>query len=73
RSSHISFVICSKSGTCVMPHENTTHYLPASSVVYESAPSRKYDGLALKALEQDYAGKVKCVFIDPPYTEEAGK
>jgi adenine-specific DNA-methyltransferase len=23
--------------------------------------------LALKALEQDYAGKVKCIFIDPPY------
>jgi adenine-specific DNA-methyltransferase len=23
--------------------------------------------LALKALEQGYAGKVKCVFIDPPY------
>jgi len=23
--------------------------------------------LALKALEHDYAGKVKCVFIDPPY------
>ena len=23
--------------------------------------------LALKALEQDYTGKVKCVFIDPPY------
>ncbi|MEQ1558927.1 MAG: site-specific DNA-methyltransferase [Methyloglobulus sp.] len=23
--------------------------------------------LALKALEQQYAGKVKCVFIDPPY------
>ena len=23
--------------------------------------------LALKALEPDYAGKVKCVFIDPPY------
>lgn len=23
--------------------------------------------LALKALEQDYAGEVKCVFIDPPY------
>jgi adenine-specific DNA-methyltransferase len=23
--------------------------------------------LALKALEQSYAGKVKCVFIDPPY------
>ena len=23
--------------------------------------------LALKALEQDYAGSVKCIFIDPPY------
>jgi adenine-specific DNA-methyltransferase len=23
--------------------------------------------LALKALEQDYAGKVKCIYIDPPY------
>lgn len=23
--------------------------------------------LALKALEQDYSGKVKCIFIDPPY------
>ena len=21
----------------------------------------------VKALEQEYAGKVKCVFIDPPY------
>ncbi len=23
--------------------------------------------LALKALEQEFAGKLKCVFIDPPY------
>lgn len=23
--------------------------------------------LALKALEHDYAGKVKCIYIDPPY------
>jgi len=23
--------------------------------------------LALKALEQDYAGRIKCIFIDPPY------
>lgn len=23
--------------------------------------------LALKALEKDYAGKVKCIYIDPPY------
>lgn len=26
--------------------------------------------LALKALEQDFAGKVKCVFIDPPYNTQ---
>ena len=23
--------------------------------------------LALKVLEQDYAGQVKCIYIDPPY------
>lgn len=23
--------------------------------------------LALKALEKDYTGKVKCIYIDPPY------
>ena len=23
--------------------------------------------LALKALEREYAGKVKCIYIDPPY------
>lgn len=28
--------------------------------------------LALKALEADYAGKVKCVFIDPPYNTGSG-
>jgi adenine-specific DNA-methyltransferase len=27
--------------------------------------------LALKALEQEYAGKVKCVFIDPPYNTDS--
>lgn len=27
--------------------------------------------LALKALEQDYAGKVKCIYIDPPYNINA--
>ena len=26
--------------------------------------------LALKALEQDYAGKVKCVYIDPPFNSK---
>jgi len=23
--------------------------------------------LALRALEQDFAGKIKCIYIDPPY------
>lgn len=41
----------------------------------ESAVKPTYDNmlihgdnlLALKALEQDYTGKVKCIYIDPPY------
>jgi adenine-specific DNA-methyltransferase len=24
--------------------------------------------LALKALEQNFSGKIKCIYIDPPYT-----
>lgn len=27
--------------------------------------------IALKALEQDYAGRIKCVYIDPPYNIDA--
>lgn len=27
--------------------------------------------LTLKALEQDYAGKIKCIYIDPPYNIDA--
>ncbi len=27
--------------------------------------------LALKALEQEFAGKIKCIFIDPPYNTGA--
>lgn len=27
--------------------------------------------LALKALEQDYTGKIKCIYIDPPYNTGA--
>jgi adenine-specific DNA-methyltransferase len=28
--------------------------------------------LALKALEQEFTGKVKCIFIDPPYNTGSG-
>ena len=27
--------------------------------------------LALKALEQDFAGKIKCIYIDPPYNNDS--
>lgn len=27
--------------------------------------------LVLKALEQDFAGKIKCIYIDPPYNTGA--
>ena len=27
--------------------------------------------LALRALEQDYSGKIKCIYIDPPYNTGA--
>lgn len=35
--------------------------------IFDNVLIRGDNLLALKALEADYAGKVKCVFIDPPY------
>ncbi len=35
--------------------------------IFENLLIRGDNLLALKALEQDYAGKVKCIFIDPPF------
>lgn len=43
---------------------------PAYSYGDPNSPNMLIHGdnlLALKALEQDYAGKVKCIYIDPPY------
>lgn len=43
---------------------------PAKSYGEKSSGNMLIHGdnlLALKALEQDFAGKVKCIFIDPPY------
>jgi adenine-specific DNA-methyltransferase len=37
------------------------------SDIYDNLLIQGDNLLALKALEQDYAGKVKCIFIDPPY------
>lgn len=43
---------------------------PAKSYGDPASPNMLIRGdnlLALKALEQDFTGKVKCIFIDPPY------
>lgn len=37
------------------------------SDIYDNLLIQGDNLLALKALESDYAGKVKCIFIDPPY------
>lgn len=48
---------------------------PAKKELFEGAMQPTYDNmlihgdnlLALKSLEQEYAGQVKCIYIDPPY------
>ncbi len=43
------------------PHRVTEHDLFDNRLIFGD------NLLALKALEQEFTGKVKCVFIDPPY------
>lgn len=43
------------------PHRVTDHDLFDNRLIFSD------NLLALKALEQEFAGKIKCVFIDPPY------
>ncbi len=43
------------------PHRVTDHDIFDNRLIFGD------NLLALKALEQEFAGKVKCVFIDPPY------
>ena len=47
------------------PHRVTDHDLFDNRLIFGD------NLLALKALEQEFAGKVKCVFIDPPYNTGA--
>lgn len=56
--------------------KNLSYQAPSTATSGESDVSRAFNDnllihgdnlLALKALEQQYAGKVKCIFIDPPY------
>jgi len=47
-----------------------SHHAPFRTVKADLFDNRLIFGdnlLALKALEQEFAGKIKCVFIDPPY------
>lgn len=48
-----------------IPFEQTNNSSP--QVTYDNLLIHGDNLLALKALEQQYVGKVKCVFIDPPY------
>jgi adenine-specific DNA-methyltransferase len=43
------------------PHRVTEHDLFDNRLIFGD------NLLALKALEQEFAGKVKCTYIDPPY------
>ena len=43
------------------PHRVTDHDLFDNRIIFGD------NLLALKALEQEFAGKIKCIFIDPPY------
>lgn len=43
------------------PHRVTDHDLFENRLIFGD------NLLALKALEQEFTGKIKCIYIDPPY------
>lgn len=51
--------------------KSLSYSMPSGSLldegIYDNMLIHGDNLLALKALEQDYAGKVKCIYIDPPY------
>jgi adenine-specific DNA-methyltransferase len=55
----------------ILIEDSATSYHAAARVsdadIFDNVLIHGDNLLALKALEADYAGKVKCVFIDPPY------
>ncbi len=55
----------------ILVEDTATSYHAATRVsendIFDNVLIHGDNLLALKALEADYAGKVKCVFIDPPY------
>ncbi len=60
----------------LLEDKNLSYQAPSTATNSETDVNRAFNDnllihgdnlLALKALEQQYAGKVKCIFIDPPY------
>jgi adenine-specific DNA-methyltransferase len=51
--------------SCHAPHRVTDHDLFDNRLIFGD------NLLALKALEQEFTGKIKCIFIDPPYNTGA--
>ena len=50
--------------SCHAPHRVTNHDLFDNRLIFGD------NLLALKALEQEFAGKVKCIYIDPPFSTQ---
>lgn len=58
----------------LLPDEGKSHHASKRVSEQDSFDNRLIFGdnlLALKALEQEFAGKIKCVYIDPPYNTGA--
>ena len=57
----------------LLEHPEHGHHAPATRPgdLFDNMLIKGDNLLALKALEQDYAGKVKCVYIDPPFNTGA--
>lgn len=53
----------------LLEHEDFSHHAPVrrDGDVFENALIKGDNLLAIKALESEYSGRVKCIYIDPPY------
>ena len=50
-----------------VPEQSHANGQPGDGGIHDNILIQGDNLLALKALEQEYAGKVKCIYIDPPY------
>ena len=54
-----------------VPEQSHANGQPGEGGIHDNILIHGDNLLALKALEQEFAGQVKCVFIDPPYNTGA--